>query len=124
GMSYVVNPQPPARLSDATWAIEHLNLPASMKSGGLLYPLSDAFMWRSISHEESCSGACLSGTTAPSNPQRAGMAYMSHFRCGTVVAGTIRPPSTTCGMSTIGVSAIAASEEATTVERSNPSATA
>jgi hypothetical protein len=51
-------------------------------------------------------------------------AYMSGFRFGLVVMGTIRPPRTTCGMSAIGVSAIAASADATNVERRSPSAVA
>ncbi len=61
---------------------------------------------------------------APSKPQREGIRYMSGLRFGFVVIGTIRPPSTTCGMSAMGVSAIAASAEATSAETSRPSAVA
>ena len=50
--------------------------------------------------------------------------YMSGLSIGFVVIGTISPPRTTCGMSAMGVSAIAASADATSVERSRPSAVA
>ena len=61
---------------------------------------------------------------APSKPQRDGMMNIIGFMFGLVVMGTIRPPSTTCGMSAMGVSAIAASADATMVDTSRPSAVA
>src|SRR6185503_15807227 len=52
------------------------------------------------------------------------MANMNHLSIGFVVMGTMSPPSTTCGISAIGVSAMAASLEATTVDSMSPMATA
>ena len=77
-------------------------------------------MPRSISQAGSETIAVLSGEIEPSKPQRAGMTYISHLRCGTVVIGTISPPRTTWGIKAMGVSAIAASDDATTVDRSRP----
>src|SRR5215831_7384982 len=52
------------------------------------------------------------------------MIAMTHLSVGLVVIGTMSPPITTWGMSAMGVSAIAASLEATTVESMSPTATA
>ena len=68
--------------------------------------------------------AMRSWATAPWKPQRAGMTHHERLEHGFVVIGTMSPPSTTWGMSAIGVSAIAASAEATTVDSRSPSAAA
>jgi hypothetical protein len=97
----------------------HLNFPASMNSA--LRP----FWPRSMSHASSLASATRLGAMAPSNPHREGMACMTtRMYLGVEVIGTRSPPRTTWGMSAMGVSAMAASDEATTVESNNPSATA
>src|SRR3954463_4288304 len=52
------------------------------------------------------------------------MANITHLSVGFVVMGTIKPPSTTCGRSAMGVSAMAAVLDETTVESKSPTATA
>src|SRR6185437_16143598 len=60
----------------------------------------------------------------PSNDQRDGIAAITYSSQLLLVIGTMRPPRTTWGMSAMGVSAMAASEEVTTVESRRPMAEA
>src|ERR1700729_341250 len=61
-----------------------------------------------------------SAATRPSNDQREGMAAITYWSQLLLVMGTMRPPSTTWGMRAMGVSAMAASDEVTTVESRSP----
>ncbi len=67
--------------------------------------------------------AMRSWATTPWKPQRAGIPYMGYSSQGFVVIGTMMPPSTTCGSSAMGVSAIAASLLVTMVLSNRPMAT-
>src|SRR5271155_5486097 len=91
-----------------------------MKSGGLV----SVGLCRSMFHADWPAMARRSLAMAPSKPQRDGMMNIIGFMFGLVVMGTMRPPSTTCGMSAMGVSAMAASADETMVDTKRPSAVA
>src|SRR5262245_57498164 len=61
-----------------------------------------------------------SAASRPSKDQREGMSAITYSSQGLLVMGTMRPPSTTWGISAMGVRPMAASEEVTTVEMSRP----